>query len=92
MRDVIYGWPLGSRDKLLDFRGLCLLNEGLKRERDKEGAVALVELGLELDPVQPEGVQEGGQALHQAEDADCKAGPERKYGPQNYSTIPRKGN
>ena len=28
-------------------------------------ACSLVELGLELDPVQAEGVQEGGQSLHQ---------------------------
>ena len=28
-------------------------------------ACSLVELGLELDPVQAEGVEEGGQSLHQ---------------------------
>ena len=34
-------------------------------EGKEGGARALVELGLELDPVKSESVEEGGQALHQ---------------------------
>ena len=34
-------------------------------EGQEGGAGALVELGLELDPVKSESVEEGGQALHQ---------------------------
>ena len=34
-------------------------------EGKEGGAGALVELGLELDPVKSESVEEGGQALHQ---------------------------
>ena len=34
-------------------------------EGHKAVAGSLVELGLELDPVQAEGVEEGGQSLHQ---------------------------
>ena len=34
-------------------------------EGKEGGAGAFVELGLELDPVKSESVEEGGQALHQ---------------------------
>jgi len=36
-----------------------------EREGDEEVAGAVVELGLELHPVKTEGVEEGGEALHQ---------------------------
>ena len=78
----------GLSHKLLNFVGLGLLDEGLEGERDEEVAVALVELGLELDPVQAERVQEGGQAFHQAQDADRQRGPEGKDGPKDDASVP----
>ena len=44
------------------FRGWVVKPE---LEGQEGGAGAFVELGLELDPVKSEGVEEGGQALHQ---------------------------
>lgn len=66
----------------------CLLDERLEGEGHEEVSVALVELGLKLDPVQAKSVQEGGEALHQAEDAHGQRGPEGKNGPQDDATIP----
>ena len=48
------------------------LEDGLEGERLEPVAIAIIELGLELHPVQPEGVQEGRQALHNQQDADSK--------------------
>ena len=39
--------------------------------------------------MQPEGVQEGGEALHQAEDAHGAHGPEREDGPKDHAAVPR---
>ena len=44
--------------------------DGVEGEGDEGVALALVELALELHPVQPEGVEEGGEALHQHQDGD----------------------
>lgn len=38
-------------------------------------AVALVELGLELDPVETKGVEEGGEGLHEENDTNGRADP-----------------
>ena len=51
-------------------RSVGLLQDGLEGEWGKDVAVALVELWLELDPVESEGVQESRESLHQAQDAD----------------------
>ena len=48
----------------------------LEVEGFEEHPRALVELGLELDPVQPEGVEEGAHALHDDEDGQRQNGPE----------------
>ena len=48
----------------------------LEFKRSKEDTRAFIELRLELDPVQPEGVQEGRQSLHKTQDADGQHGPE----------------
>ena len=50
------------------------LLERVEREGRELAAVALVELVLELDPVEAEGVEEGGEQLHPAEDADGGGG------------------
>ena len=47
-----------------------------KTEWREEISRPLVELGLELDPVEPERVEEGGEALHEAEDCHSEDGPE----------------
>ena len=47
-----------------------------KREWREEISRPLVELGLELDPVQPERVEEGAHALHDDEDGQRQGGPE----------------
>ncbi len=45
---------------LLNFSHFSLLDDNLKGEGNEEVPIALVELGLELDPVQSESVEEGG--------------------------------
>ena len=40
------------------------LQNGLKGERLELVAIAVIELALELHPVQPEGVQESRETLH----------------------------
>ena len=55
---------------------LGLLQVLLEVERLEEHPRALVELGLELDPVQPERVEEGAHALHDDEDRQGQDGPE----------------
>ena len=55
---------------------LGLLQVLLEVERLEEHSRALVELGLELDPVQPERVEEGAHALHDDEDRQGQDGPE----------------
>ena len=55
---------------------LGLLQVLLEVERLEEHSRALVELGLELDPVQPERVEEGAHALHDNEDRQGQDGPE----------------
>ena len=56
--------------------GLGLFQVLLEVERLEEHSGALVELGLELDPVQPERVEEGAHALHDDEDRQGQDGPE----------------
>lgn len=46
-------------------------------------AFALVELGLELHPVQTEGVQESTQPFHQKEDGYSQIGPKEENNPEN---------
>lgn len=41
-------------------------------------AVALVELTLELNPVQAEGMQESGERLHEKHNTQCSAKPARE--------------
>ena len=55
---------------------LGLLQVLLEVERLEEDSRALVELGLELDPVQPERVEEGAHALHDDQDRQGEDGPE----------------
>ncbi len=47
-----------------------LPENGSKRKWLEEVSLPLVELGLELNPVKTETMQEGRQTLHDAEDAD----------------------
>ena len=68
---------------------LGLLEDGLEREGDEEVALALVELGLELDPVETECVEERGETLHQTENGHGAAGPERENGPENQTAVPK---
>ena len=51
-------------------------------------SVTVIEFGLELDPVETQGVQEGGQALHETQDANSQGGPKCKDGPQNDTAVP----
>jgi hypothetical protein len=51
-------------------------------------SVAVIELGLELDPVETQGVQKGGQALHETQDTDGQGGPKCKDGPQDNTAVP----
>ena len=46
---------------------LRLRDDGFEWERDEEVTLAFVELALELNPVQSEGVKKRGEALHEAE-------------------------
>jgi hypothetical protein len=39
-------------DNLLNISRFCLLDKGLKGERNEQVSIALVKLGLELNPVQ----------------------------------------
>ena len=55
---------------------LGLLQVLLEVERLEEDSRTLVELGLELDPVQPERVEEGAHALHDDQDRQGEDGPE----------------
>lgn len=75
--------------QLLHIGRLGLLDQDFEREWNEEMSIALVELWLELDPVQTKGVQERWKAFHQAKDADGQAGPEGKDGPKHNSTIPK---
>lgn len=61
---------------MLKRHDICI--DSLEVERNKQVSLALVKLGLKLDPVQPEGVEEGGQALHDHQDGDGQDGPEGK--------------
>ena len=63
--------------------GLGLLEVRLEGEGDEEHALALVELGLELDPVETERVEEGGEALHHHEDGDRAGRPEAEDGEED---------
>mmetsp|Transcript_48012 Transcript_48012/g.155407 ORF Transcript_48012/g.155407 Transcript_48012/m.155407 type:complete len:647 (+) Transcript_48012:199-2139(+) len=62
-------------------RGRSVLGAGADG-REGEGrpllAVAVVELVLELDPLEAEGVQEGGEVLHRHEHDERDDGPHRK--------------
>ena len=50
----------------------------------------MVKLGLELDPVQPEAVEEGRQAFHHAQDADRQERPEGEDGEHDEGAVPGK--
>ena len=50
----------------------------------------MVKLGLELDPVQPEAVEEGRQAFHHAQDADRQERPEGEDGKHDEGAVPGK--
>ena len=50
--------------------------------------LAFVELALELDPVQSEGVEESREALHQAEHGHGQNGPKGKDDPKDDSAVP----
>ena len=80
---LIFIWHLGhwclvppwkdGRPRLV--LAVCLFQDDLEAEWCEDIALALIELGLELHPVKTQGVQEGRQALHDDQDADCEAGP-----------------
>jgi len=58
--------------------GLLLLlavEDGLEAEGLEGIAHSLVELAHELDPVQTQGVQEGGQTLHEDQDGQSEQAP-----------------
>ena len=57
---------------------LGLLQVLLEVERLEEHPGAFVELGLELDPVQPQRVEEGAHALHDDKDRQGQNSPEAK--------------
>ena len=46
--------------------------------RQEENLKAIIELRLELDPVEPEGVEGSGESPPQTEHADSKYGPEHE--------------
>merc|ERR1712045_389447 len=58
---------------------LCFLQYCPETEGHEAVACSLVELGLELDPVQAEGVEEGGQSLHQHHHSDGGPRPEGEH-------------
>ena len=62
----------------------------LERERVEEETFSVVKLGLELDPVQPEAVEEGRQAFHHAQDADRQERPEGEDGEHDEGAVPGK--
>ena len=80
MYDVIFEWPLNRFGQL---------QNGLEGEWHEHVAFALVELGLKLHPMQPQGVEEGRQTLHQAQDTHCQESPKGKNGPQYDAAIPK---
>ena len=53
-----------SRSKVL----ISSIQNGLKGERLEPIAISIVKLVLELHPVEPEGVQEGREPLHNQKD------------------------
>jgi len=67
-----------------------LFENDLEREWREQVSLSFVELRLEFDPVQTEGVQESGEALHQTQNADSQKSPECKNGPQNDTSVPAK--
>lgn len=65
-----------------------LLENGPERKWDENVSVAVIELGLELNPVETQGVQKGWQAFHETQDTDSQGGPKCKDGPQDDTTVP----
>ena len=60
-----------------------LIREGFEQE-----TFSVIKLGLELDPVKPETVEEGRQAFHHAQDADGQEGPEGEDDEHDQRTVP----
>jgi len=60
-----------------------LEGEGLEGE-----SFPVVKLGLELDPVEAETVEEGGEAFHDAQDADRQERPEGEDGEHDEGAVP----
>ncbi len=60
----------------------CCFQDWLKGERGERMTVSFVKFWLELHPVQTQGVEEGGEPFHHAQDADGQHGPEGKNGPK----------
>ena len=71
-------------------RGLCfrLFENVLEAERDEDVPLSLVELWLELDPVETQGVEESRKSFHQDQDRNSEEGPESEDEEQNNSTPP----
>ena len=71
-------------------RGLCfcLFEDVLEAERDEDVSLSLVELWLELDPVETQGVEESRKSFHQDEDRNSEEGPESEDEEQNNSAPP----
>lgn len=65
---------------LKDFHivGFGFFQETLEVKGYEEDTFTLVELGIELNPVETQGVEEGGQTLHDHQDTDGHACPRRK--------------
>ena len=60
------------------------LEHCLKGERLEHVTIAIVELVLKLHPVQPEGMEEGRQALHHQQDTD---GQDYKRGQETSNKV-----
>ena len=80
---LLYRLTINTNANTVQCRGLKLIifptKDGLKGERLELVAIAVIELVLELHPVQPEGVQEGREPLHHQQDPNgqhCMRGEE----------------